>query len=137
MKYYAKARNEFTAYMKAVIRHSATDYKRKVIKSIEREISVADFTSVPELLSHDDSSFLFAEEKDITYANIEKLFVNEKYYRAMKRLSGREKLVLFLTIVEEKRAEQVAEIMNTTKENIKMIKSRAIKHFLNNLTNGK
>jgi len=124
---------EFTAYMKAVI-HSSTDYKRKLLKSIENEISVAEFSSLPKsLLSYDDSDFLM--EKDITHSNIEKLFINEKYYKSMKRLSDKEKLVLYLTVVEEKKAEQVAKTMNTTKENIRKIKSRAIKNFLQNLSN--
>ena len=127
-----KTKNEFTAYIKVVIQNSSTDYKRKLLKSIEHEISVADFSSLPQgLFSYEDSSFLL--EKDITYSNIENLFTNEKYYRAMKRLTDKEKLVLFLTIIEEQKAEKIAEIMNTTKENIWQIKSRAIKNFLQNL----
>jgi len=74
-------------------------------------------------------------EKDITHNNIENLFTSEKHYRAMKKLSDREKLVLFLTVIEENKAEQVAKIMNTTQENIRKIKSRAIKQFLHNLSN--
>ena len=133
MDYSLKTKIEFTAYIKAVIQNSATDYKRKLLKSIEHEISVADFTSLPKALlsNNDDSAFLL--EKDITYSNIEDLFTDEKYYRAMKRLSDREKLVLYLTIIEENKAEQVAKVMNTTKENIWQIKSRAIKNFLHNL----
>ena len=134
MDYFTKTKNEFTAYIKTVIQNSSTDYKRKFLKTVNNEISVAEFTSLKkELFTYDDSSFLF--EKDITYANIENLFTNEKHYRAMKKLSDKEKLVLFLTIIEEKQAEQVADIMNTTKENIRKIKSRAIKNFLNNLSN--
>ena len=137
MNYYEKTRIEFTGFIKAVIQNASTDYKRKLLKSIENEISVADFSGISqELLSyHDDSSFFM--EKDITSFNIEKLFTNEKYYRAMKRLSYKEKLVLYLTVVEENKAEQVAEIMNTTKENIWQIKSRAIKNFLHNLSDQK
>jgi len=133
MDYFAKIKMEFTAYIKTVIQNASTDYKRKLLKMLEHEISVTDFTSLPkELLSYDDSSFLLNE--DITYTNIENLFANEKYYRAMKRLSDKEKLVLYLTVVEEKSAEQVAETMNTTRENIRQIKSRAIKNFLNSLS---
>jgi len=129
MDYFEKTRIEFTAYMKAVIQNTSTDYKRKLLKTIEHEISVSDFSSLPqELLSYDDGSFLL--EKDITYSNIENLFTSEKYYRAMKKLSDKEKLVLYLTIIKEKTAGEVAEIMNTTKENVWKIKSRAIKKFL-------
>ena len=136
MDYFEKTRNEFTGFMKAVIQNSSTDYKRKLLKSLEHEISVSDFSGIPqELLSYDDSSFLL--EKDITYSNIEELFTNEKYYRAMKKLSDREKLVLYLTVIEEQKAEQVAKVMNTTKENIWQIKSRAIKNFLNSLSDKK
>jgi len=132
MNCFDKTRNEFTAYIKAVIQNAATDYKRKLLKSIEHEISVSDFSSLPkELLSYDDGSFLL--EKDITYSNIEKLFANEKYYRAMKMLSDKEKLILYLCIIEEKKTDEVAEIMNITKNNVWKIKSRAIKNFLNNL----
>ena len=134
MDYFEKTRNEFTAYIKAVIQNASIDYKRKLLKSIEHEISVADFSCLPqELLSYDDSSFLF--EKNITYTNIEDLFSNEKYYTAMKKLSDKEKLILYLTVIEEKNAEQTAKIMNTTKENIWKIKSRTIKKFLNYLSN--
>ena len=134
MDYFEKTRNEFTAYIKVVIQNAGAGYKRKLLKSLEHEISVADFSSLPkELLSYDNSSFLL--ETDIAYSNIEDLFTNEKYYRAMKKLSDREKLVLYLTVIEENRAEQVAKVMNTTKDNIWQIKSRAIKNFLQNLSN--
>ena len=133
MDYSLKIKIEFTAFIKKVIQNSAKDYIR-ILKKTEKEISVADFASLPkELLSCDDNSFLL--EKDVTYSNIENLFTSEKHYRAMKNLSGKEKQVLFLTIIEEKTAEEIAKILNTTKENIWKIKSRAIKNFLNNLSN--
>ena len=132
MDYPTKTKIEFTAYIKTVIQNSATDYKRKLLRTIKNEISVDDFTSLPKaLLSCDDGAF--SQENDISYGDIEKLFANEKYYRAMKRLSDKEKLVLFLTVIEGQTAEQAAEIMNTTKDNIWQIKSRAIKKFLNSL----
>jgi DNA-directed RNA polymerase specialized sigma subunit len=53
----------------------------------------------------------------------------------MKNLSDKEKLVLYLTVVEEKKTEQVAEIMATTPNNVCQIKSRAVKKFLNKLSN--
>ena len=135
MDYSLKIKIEFTAYIKTVIQNSSTDYKRKLLKLIEHEISVADFMSLPkELLFYDNSFFL---EKDVTYSNIENLFTNEKYYRAMKKLSSKEKSVLFLTVINEMRAEKVAEIMETTKDNIWKIKSRALKNFLHNLSNEK
>jgi len=99
---------------------------------------MSDLAGLPgELLSYDDSSFLLALEKGTKYSNTENLFENEKYYIAMKRLTDKEKYVLYQTIVEEKRAGQVAEMIRTTKENIWQIKARAIKHFLENITNGK
>ena len=129
MDYFEKTRNVFTAYVRTVIQNASIDYKRKVLKLIEKEIAVSDFTSLPkELLSHDDNSFLF--EQDVTHSNIEKLFTDKKHYQAMKKLSDKEKLVLFLTVVEERPVKQVAEIIDITEENVRMIKSRAIKHFL-------
>jgi len=136
MDYFEKTKNEFTAYIKAVIQNSSTDYKRKLLKTIEREVSIEDFIKLPkELLSCDDSSFLL--EKDVTYANIEMLFTNEKYYRAMKKLTDKEKLVLFLTVIEEKKAEEVSEIMNTTKNYVWKTKSEAMKKFLKNVESEK
>jgi len=76
-------------------------------------------------------------ENDITYSNIENLFTDKNHYTAMQKLTDKEKLVLYLTVIEEKTAEEVAETMNTTKENIRMIKSRAIKNFLHNYTSEK
>ena len=136
MDYFKKPKHEFTAYVKAVIQNSSAEYKRKILKQIENEITVADFESLPkELLSCDDSSFLL--EDNIRHSNIEDFFTNKKHYEAMKTLTDREKLVLFLTVVEEMTGKQVAEIMNTTKDNVKMLKSRAIKNFLQNLENEK
>ena len=100
---YDKIKNEFTAYMKLVIQHASIDYKRKVIRTMQQETAIEDFINVnvpKELLSCDDNSFLF--EKGITYMNIESLFTNEKYYRAMKKLTDREKLVLYLSVEVER-----------------------------------
>ena len=100
---YDKIKNEFTAYMKLVIQHVSIDYKRKLISIMQKEIALEDFMNVnvpEELLSCDDNSFLF--EKGITYSNIENLFTNEKYYRAMKKLTDREKLVLYLSVEVER-----------------------------------
>jgi len=85
------------------------------------------------LLSKDDGSFLL--ENDITYSNIENFFTNENHYKAMKRLSDKEKLVLFLTIIEDKKEKDVAELMNISTEYVKTLKSRAIKRFITNLQN--
>jgi len=124
--------------MRTFTRISGIEYRRKTIKKLDREILMSDLAGLPgELLSYDDSSFLLALEKGTKYSNTENLFENEKYYIAMKRLTDKEKYVLYQTIVEEKRAGQVAEMIRTTKENIWQIKARAIKHFLENITNGK
>jgi len=134
MNYYEKTKNEFTAYVNTVVERSAINYREKVRK-FEAEIPVADITSLPsveELLSFDDS--LFFMEKDITYANIENLFTEERHYRAMKKLSDREKQILFLTVIEQKKGDEVAEIMKMTAENVWQIKTRAIKSFLKNLS---
>jgi len=131
-----RIRNEFTAFIKTVIENTAINYKRKLLKTLEKEISIENFEILPiELLSCDDSSFLL--EHGVKYTNIEDLFTDEKYYKAMKKLSDREKQVLFLSIVEEQRTEQIAKMLNTAKENIWNIKSRAIRNFLNNLENEK
>jgi len=134
MDYFEEIKNRFTAYIKSVIQNASTDYKRKLLRTIEKEISVSDYTyisSTKELLSCDDNSFLL--EKDVTHINIENLFTSENHYQAMKKLSDREKLVLYLSVVEEYKSENIAVIMNTTAENIWQIKSRAIKKFLCNL----
>jgi len=135
MDYYEKTRYEFTAFIQKVIKNSATDYKRKLLKSLENEMSVADFASLPnELLSGDNGSFFMVENGD-TCSNIENLLTDEKYYRAMKRLSDNEKMVLYLMFIEEKKPDEIAEIMNTTKANVWQIKSRAKRNFLNLLAN--
>ena len=129
-----KIKIEFTAYMKPVVQNSATDYKRKVLKRLEREVCVADFVTVSKEPASVDSGS-FSLEKDITYLNIEDLFSNARYYSAMKGLSDKEKMVLLLTVVEEKDTVQVAEMMNVSNENVWQIKSRAVKNFLKRLKN--
>lgn len=125
---YAKIRNEFTAYVQKVIRESSIDYVRKISRITKHEKVVADFIELPEsLLSVDDSDFFV--EKNISYANIETVFTSEKHYRAMKMLSDNEKLVIFLTVIEDKSAGQVADIMHTSKNTVWNLKSKAIKKF--------
>ena len=132
MNYATKTKIEFTAYANTVIKNFAINY-RKTLRSAEKEISVADYASLPvgELLSVDDSSFFM--ERDITYANIEMMFTDERHYRAMKKLSDNDKQILFMTIIEEMKAEQVSKILDITKDSVKTLKSRAIKRFLENL----
>ena len=137
-----KTRAEFTAFAKTVITNARIDHKRKILKTIKHEISYSDFSAIPqELLSYDeqslcgDSSFLLGENSK--HSNIERIFTNEKYYETAKAFTDREKLVLYLTVIEDKSAEEVSVIMNTTKENVWKIKSRAIKRFIQNLANNK
>ena len=80
---------------------------------------------------------LFLLEKGVTYDNIENLFTYEKYYRAMKKLSSKEKKVLFLTVVKEKSIGQVADIMGIAEEKVMLIKRIAIRNFLDNLSEEK
>jgi len=80
-----------------------------------------------------EKDFVKICEKGITYSDIEKIFTDERHYRAMKRLPNKGKLVLFLLAIEEMSVEQIAEMLNTTKDNVFRIQSRTIKKFLRNL----
>ena len=102
-----------------------------MLKVIEHEISVAEFTSLPkELLSYEDSSFLLDES--VTYANIEDFFTDVRHYKAVKRLTDTEKLILFLTVVEERTEREVSELLNAPKKKIRNIKNRAIRKVRKN-----
>lgn len=60
---FTTTKNKFTAYIKAVIQNSSIDYKRKLLRRLENEISVADYANLSkELLSDDNGSFLLENE---------------------------------------------------------------------------
>ena len=82
-----RIRNEFTAFIKLAIQNKAINYKKKLLKTLEKEVSIESFEILPKELSCDDNSFLL--EKGIKHSEIENLFTDEKYYKAMKKLSDR------------------------------------------------
>ncbi|MGN1299456.1 MAG: hypothetical protein ACI4UE_05715 [Candidatus Scatovivens sp.] len=82
----------------------------------------------------------YTDEKLLSYSidldHIEKVFTNEKYYKAMKRVPTLEKKVLYLIAVEEYKPSEVAYLLNKRTEQIRKLKKRAIKHFKKNLERG-
>ena len=129
---YAEVKIRFTAYIKVVIENEFKDYLKKV-RPLDKEISFEEFAGKKALLSVDDDSAFFME-RNVIYASIEDFFTDKRHYRAMKNLSHREKTVLYMTVIEDMSAEQVAEALNMTKDNIWKIKSRATEHFMKNLS---
>lgn len=74
------------------------------------------------ILSYEDLTL----EQDISYMCLENLFTDYMLYNATKSLSFREKLVIFLIVIEEKSGKEVAEKMNMNIDSVYRIKKRAL-----------
>ena len=70
---------------------------------------------------------------DVDINHLENIFHNEKYCKAMKKISLKQRQVLYLLFVEEYTTKEVAKYFHTTTNNINKIKQNAIKNFKKNL----
>ena len=73
------------------------------------------------------------EDIDVNINHLENIFHNEKYCKAMKKVSLKQRQVLYLLFVEEYNTKEVAKYFQTTTDNINKIKRKAIKNFKKNL----
>ena len=71
--------------------------------------------------------------KDVDYKHLEKIFTNEVYYKAMKKLSPKEKQVIYLLVFDSNDLEKVCSEMKKSKKDVIRIKTNAIKHFKRNI----
>ena len=128
MNYYEKIKANFTSYIQKVIINEAINYKKKVTYIANKEIHLSEELELTERIEHAD---ILVEEID--YTRLEDIFTNEDYFYAMKKLSYREKLVLYLTTIKDDSLKGVADLLGTSENNISKIKYRAKNKFLNNL----
>ena len=71
--------------------------------------------------------------KDVDYKHLEKIFTNEVYYKAMKKLLPKEKQVIYLLVFDSNDLEKVCSEMKKSKKDVIRIKTNAIKHFKRNI----
>lgn len=87
----------FTKYINMIIKNTANTYFRRKRHREDKEKNIDEFEDV--LLSSDNGT-IFLGENNISSRNIEKVFSNLDYYNAMKSLTDRQKLILYLNAVE-------------------------------------
>lgn len=127
MKNYKKIRNSFTSFISKIIINTSINYKRKITYINKREEELKEsFTDI-----NNDILDTFVEE--VNYLQLEKVFSNAKYTNAMSKLTDREKLILYLIVIEEKSVKDVAKILKLSENNVTIIKYRAKNKFLKNL----
>ena len=115
-----KIRNSFTAFINKVIENTAINYKKKLANKSKNEIYLSDDLEISGILKNTSIADTFVE--DVNYLELEKVFTNVEYSNSMKKLTDREKLVLYLTVIEEKPLKKVANLLGTTEDNISKIK---------------
>ena len=98
MDNYWKIKAKFTSFIVRVIENSAINYKKKLAYITKKEIY---FTKELEKTGNINNNTLEALDEKINYINLENVFTNDKHFLAMKRLNNKEKLVLYLTVIEE------------------------------------
>lgn len=126
MEDYGKIKANFTSFIVKVIENSAINYKKKLAYISKREIYLSEEL---ERKIKDNNHILDILDEDINYINLENVFTNNEHFYAMKRLNNKEKLVLYLTVIERYSLEKVAKLLDTTEDNAGMIKYRAKNKF--------
>lgn len=129
-----KIRNSFTSFINKVIENTAINYKNKLANRSKNEIYLSDDLEISGIVKNTNIADTFVE--DVNYLELEKVFTNVEYSNSMKKLTDREKLVLYLTIIEEQPLKKVANVLGTTEDNISKIKYRAKNKFLKYLKRG-
>jgi RNA polymerase sigma factor (sigma-70 family) len=125
---------QFTKYIEFVIKNTATNYFKKKRSISDKEVELEKNEEVS--LSNIDDGTIFLLEKDISYSNLENVFTNQDHYFAMRQLTDRQKLVLYLSIVDSLSAKEIASIIGISEITVRTIKSKAIKLFIKNLKKG-
>lgn len=131
-----RIRASFTSFISKVIENTAINYKRKLNYISKREIHLSEEMEIGEIIKSSNSNVADTLIEEIDYLELEKVFNNEEYANAMKQLNDREKLVLYLTIIEEISIKKVAIMLDTTEDNVSVIKYRSKNKFLKYLRKG-
>ena len=71
--------------------------------------------------------------QEINESNLENVFSNKIYYKAMKDLPLIEKKIIYFDIVENYGLEETCNILNLTKKEVLDYRKKAIKHFKRNV----
>lgn len=136
MSNYKRIRISFTSFISKVIQNTAINYKKRINYISIREMQIDETIENSNILKTPSTYITDTLVEDINYLQLEKVFTNEKYSNAMKNLSDREKLVLYLAVIEELPLKLIANMLETTEDNISKIKYRAKNKFLDNLKKG-
>lgn len=127
-------RSTFTNFIKKIIVNESINYSKKVSLTNKAEVSLNNiFIDEKMSLSIFDDDIFYAFNRKIDYKTLENELSNPNYFYAMKTLSDRQKLILYLTIIEELSIKEVAKIIGTSENNISSSKTQAIKKFINNI----
>lgn len=123
----------FTTYLNKTLKGYSNKQKIKYQKEsiIKNSLSDSDIRKISfknYLLNNNE-----LEDIDVNINHLENIFHNEKYCKAMKKVSLKQRQVLYLLFVEEYNTKEVAKYFQTTTDNINKIKRKAIKNFKKNL----
>lgn len=120
----------FSSYIKQVIIHSRKKYDKSNRAQLHHEeLSFNDNTSYLENL--DNQNIITVEDyPKVTSANIENIFEDEKLYQAVKMLTLKQKKVLYLIYIANIPEEEIARMLNITRQAINKIKNTSLKKII-------
>ena len=72
-------------------------------------------------------------KKKVDYKNLEEIFTNDIYYKAMKEIPLKEKHAIYLLVLEGSDLEKVCSEMKVSKKEIIKIKTKGINRFKKNI----
>ncbi|MDO5556638.1 MAG: sigma factor-like helix-turn-helix DNA-binding protein [Clostridia bacterium] len=133
----AEIRATFTSFITRIIANESLNYKKKMSCRRKVELNLTDGLVEKMSLSYFDKGIFRALEEKINYKKLENEMSDPRYYNAMKRLSDRQKLILYLNIIEDMSIKDVAIFIGVSENSISNSKSQAIKKFLESIRGDK
>lgn len=125
-------RISFTAFITKIIKNTSINYKKKKNYILKKEMYFSNELEIEGTIKIEENQLEESIEK-INYLKLEEVFTKKEYYKAMKSLADKEKLVLYLSIIKKIPLKKIANLLKTNENNISKIKYRAKNKFLKNL----
>jgi RNA polymerase sigma factor (sigma-70 family) len=127
-------KKSFSSYINRIIKNTSINYFKKKNYLYEKEIDLISEEYVS--LSNKDDDAIFLLENDVLYKNLENLFCNKEYYKAMYKLTDRQKLIIYLNVIENMSFKYISEILKINEITVRTTLTKAKKAFKESLKRG-
>lgn len=128
----------FTSYVNKTIQFAKMNFERRNKKYSQHEVlslNDVDFLEEENIEKLEDEDKI-DESFDMDVDSLENAFVDEKMYRITRKLTIKQKQVLYLKYVEDMTESRIANTLKITRQAVNKIKIAVIKHIAHEYSKG-